>query len=391
MSHFYSFSGSLKPMRRTFTFVMFLALFAFVSVGCQGGSGGAANLVPNPDESPLNPDESPLNPDPSPDSSPAKPVADATSPSAGATNVPVNIGIQISFSEPMNQALTEAAFSTSPAKSCSFTWNTGSTILNCTPSTELSYATSFNVSVSTGAQSEAGAALEAPISFSFVTMPEPIAPSLPRPMVTASTPSNLATGVSVNQNISVTFSIPMVQDGFLNSVLTNIAIPCSPSWNSDSTVFTCTLTQPLLSATSYIITIDRDVMATNGESLGEDVTFVFGTAGAVSAPVLLVYGGPSPYNTYLGCLNCNEFIQDSVFNQFGTFGPFRNPSMMNQFNTYGSSFSNLSACNTFATDPPRVFDQNGTYYGTLTVNQFAINRIQSPFYLSKLATDICQR
>ncbi len=42
----------------------------------------------------------------------------------------------------------------------------------------------------------------------------------------------------------------------------------------------------------------------------------------------------------------------------------------NPFSPYGSPFSNQSATNPFATDAPRLYDQQGNYRGKLSANQF---------------------
>ena len=42
--------------------------------------------------------------------------------------------------------------------------------------------------------------------------------------------------------------------------------------------------------------------------------------------------------------------------------------MNNPFSPYGSPFSNQSATNPFATDAPRLYDQQGKYRGKLSAN-----------------------
>lgn len=82
----------------------------------------------------------------------------------------------------------------------------------------------------------------------------------------------------------------------------------------------------------------------------------------------MLFGGPD-HRTYLGCLNCSEFNQDSVVNEFGPYGSSFSPtSIRNQFSPYGSSFSQYSACNPFALDPPVIVDGQGNYYGRLKLD-----------------------
>src|SRR5713226_4729661 len=94
-----------------------------------------------------------------------------------------------------------------------------------------------------------------------------------------------------------------------------------------------------------------------------------GAAGA-SAPQystkLMIFGGLD-HKTYLGCLSCNEYATDSVFNSYGSNGsPYSSESIWNQYSEFGSRYSTYSACNPYASDPPVIVDHDGAYYGRLT-------------------------
>lgn len=85
---------------------------------------------------------------------------------------------------------------------------------------------------------------------------------------------------------------------------------------------------------------------------------------------LMIFGG-SDHKVYLGCLSCSEYAADSVSNKFGTNGsPYSNESIWNRFGDYGSKYSSESACNPYADDPPVIVDQNGKYYGRLSLNVY---------------------
>jgi hypothetical protein len=43
------------------------------------------------------------------------------------------------------------------------------------------------------------------------------------------------------------------------------------------------------------------------------------TVGRAQTPALLLYGG-GDHQTFLGCVNCSQFVADSICNQFGQFG-----------------------------------------------------------------------
>lgn len=93
---------------------------------------------------------------------------------------------------------------------------------------------------------------------------------------------------------------------------------------------------------------------------------------------LMIFGG-SNHNVYLGCLSCSKYATDSVFNTYGSYGnSFNSQSIYNSYGSYGSKFSSSSPCNSLATDPPIVVDQDGNFYGYLTVNIYNSKKISDP-------------
>lgn len=57
----------------------------------------------------------------------------STAPANGDSNIPVNTDISFSFSEAMNKASVEGAFSSSPAITCAWSWTPDSKLATCTP------------------------------------------------------------------------------------------------------------------------------------------------------------------------------------------------------------------------------------------------------------------
>jgi hypothetical protein len=75
--------------------------------------------------------------------------------------------------------------------------------------------------------------------------------------------------------------------------------------------------------------------------------------------------------TYLGCITCSNFAQDSIFNEFGPYGSqFSSTSVNNQFGTYGNPFGAYSACNQFSQHPPVIADEATCLLGRFTVNPY---------------------
>ncbi len=76
---------------------------------------------------------------------------------------------------------------------------------------------------------------------------------------------------------------------------------------------------------------------------------------------LLLFLPLTVHAAYHGHLNANEFDPNSVANPFGTGSSFSSNSVTNEFGRYRSLYSNLSATNSYATDPPMLSDQQGPY------------------------------
>lgn len=97
------------------------------------------------------------------------PTVVASVPADADVDVARNASIAITFSEPMDEALTEAAWSVEPSIGCDFDWRGASTILVCEPSPELAPDTVHTVTLGAGAADLAGNALAAPFTFTFTT------------------------------------------------------------------------------------------------------------------------------------------------------------------------------------------------------------------------------
>jgi hypothetical protein len=116
-----------------------------------------------------------------------------------------------------------------------------------------------------------------------------------------------------------------------------------------------------------------------------------GAAGAAPQSAKLMIFGGEDHKTYLGCLNCNEYASDSITNAYGHYGsPYSAESIWNHYSQFGSPYSNYSACNPYASDPPVIVDQNGTYYGRMTVNQYHPQPGAGPRYYGWLTETVCK-
>ena len=90
--------------------------------------------------------------------------------SATGVNISISSEIILTFDEPMNTSSVEDAITISPAITISsYNWNADNTTLTITPSGNLSYNTTYNVTVGIGAKYLSGNVLESPYSLEFIT------------------------------------------------------------------------------------------------------------------------------------------------------------------------------------------------------------------------------
>jgi hypothetical protein len=105
---------------------------------------------------------------------------------------------------------------------------------------------------------------------------------------------------------------------------------------------------------------------------------------------IMLFGGDK-HKVYLGCLNCSTSASDSVHNKFGPHGSrFASESIWNHFSDYGSKFSDYGVCNRFATDPPVIVDQDGAYYGRLTLNRYHAEIGAGKELIDWLNSEVCE-
>lgn len=161
-----------------------------------------------------------------------------SAPAANATGISTNTSISVTFSEGMNKASVDGAFSISPNVAGTVLWDGTDSLRSFQPSAALAASTQYTITIGTGAQDKAGNALAAPFSFSFTTA---AAPDTTAPTITASAPAASATGAARNANIIVTFSEPMDQAAAQAAfAITNPASHNTGtfSWNAGGTVMT---------------------------------------------------------------------------------------------------------------------------------------------------------
>ena len=108
-----------------------------------------------------------------------------------------------------------------------------------------------------------------------------------------------------------------------------------------------------------------------------------------SARGLMLFGGRG-HDTYLGCLSCSEYDSDSIFNEYGQYGSRYGDTILNPYSDYGSRYSDQSVCNPYASDPPVIVDDDGGFYGRLSVSNLYTSTVVTP-EVSGWLKGICAR
>lgn len=78
---------------------------------------------------------------------------------------------------------------------------------------------------------------------------------------------------------------------------------------------------------------------------------------------------------FLGILSSNKYQQDSVMNEYGSYGSrYSLTSIFNQYGQYGSRYASYSPFNPYTSTPPQII-LRGQCFGLLTANNFLKNRL----------------
>jgi hypothetical protein len=171
------------------------------------------------------------------------PTVRTISPADAATGVPQSASISVTFSERMNTAVTQAAFSLRKQGGATvtgaFRWAIDSALLTFDPAGDLDPASVYLVSITVSARDVAGNPLARAFSASFTT-----ASTLDKtaPSVVEFAPPNGARGLArCDWTVSITFSEPMDTAATQGAILVNQTspvartIPLSFEWNREST------------------------------------------------------------------------------------------------------------------------------------------------------------
>lgn len=199
------------------------------------------------------------------------PNVEETSPADDEASVPVDRETRITFCKPMNTTATQNAITITPAVAYTTSWSEYKDILTLTPIAPLEYATTYTVTIGTGALSFADLPLEEPYSFSFTTEESPYAEVL------GIYPEDGATAVPVETGIEISFSKPMDLTSVQAAIIITPEIEYEILWIEEGLVAFIQPVVPLKYETVYSVTVGTEATSQDGLGLQEPFEFSFET------------------------------------------------------------------------------------------------------------------
>ena len=85
----------------------------------------------------------------------------------------------------------------------------------------------------------------------------------------------------------------------------------------------------------------------------------------------------------MGCISCNEYVGDSIWNDYSTYGnEYNGDSIWNDYGTYGNEYNSISPWNEYG-EGMKIVDLEGNYYCQFTTNS-SNNQTEVPLLKSIL-------
>lgn len=218
--------------------------------------------------------------EPTPTAPAPVPTVVSTTPADGATGIAPNASPTATFSRGMNAAtLNGTSVTLRPAGGspvdATVSYNATTRRVTINPDADLDPSTAYTAQISTTATSSAGAALAAPVGWSFTTA----AP----PTVTATTPEDGATGVAVSISPTATFSRAMNVSTLTGGAATvrpqggGSAVAASITYDSVNNRVVINPSADLATGTTYVAQISTAAKAADGAALGQAFSWTFTT------------------------------------------------------------------------------------------------------------------
>lgn len=180
-------------------------------------------------------------------------------------DISVDSDIRIVFDQPMDKSSVESKFEVSPRVEGSKSWINDTTLVF--DPTTLKKGTTYTISLKKGSNTISGGILESDYSFKFST--------LGAVKVTKWDPANSTTGISVKNNVRITFNQAVSQTSAEQNFTISPNINGTFSWEGNTMKFQPS--QDLSHLTEYQITINPGVQTINGLDSTEEFKSKFTT------------------------------------------------------------------------------------------------------------------
>lgn len=207
------------------------------------------------------------------------PTISSTVPANGATDVSIGSVITVTFSEAIDDTtLDTSSFRLSGGVTGTVTYNATTKTATFTPDADLSYDTTYIVTVTTDVLDLAENALAANNTWSFTTA---AAPDTTPPTVTDTVPNDQAVNVALNVSITATFSEAMTAATITTASFTlddgTSDVAGTVTYDAGSMTATFTPGANLTPSASYTATVTTAAQDAAGNALAADYVWTFDT------------------------------------------------------------------------------------------------------------------
>ena len=200
------------------------------------------------------------------------PAVISTSPANNATDVAITSAITVTFSETIDSSSFNLTLSDGGGNIAGTT-TTNNAVVTFTPSSSLSYSTTYTATISSGVQDTAGNTMATNYTWSWTTG---AAPDTTAPTVQSTSPGSGATGVSVsNTTITATFSESMDSSTITTATFTVSGVTGTVTYSGTTATFTPS--SNLSYSTTYTVTITTGVQDSAGNAMASNYTWQFTT------------------------------------------------------------------------------------------------------------------
>ena len=241
------------------------------------------------------------------------PTVSSVSPANNAAGAAINTAITAAFSEIMySSMITTDTFTLkdSSDNAISGTVTYSDTTATFTPSSNLSYSTTYTATITTDAEDYAGNNITSDYTWSFTTGS---APDTTAPTVSSTSPASGATGIAINTSITATFSETIDTSTITTATFTVGGATGTVTYSGTTATFTPS--SNLSYSTTYTATLTTGVKDSAGNAMAANYTWSFTTG---SATVTTLKADYQFQNTLASSVGTAPVLINLGSNTFGT-------------------------------------------------------------------------